>query len=80
MKRTRLKVKRAERGLRQMEIARRTSIAYSRYVRIENGYTDPTGNERGALARLYQTTVGELFPERGFAAAADHQGAAAVRA
>lgn len=64
MKRTRLKVKRAERELDQMEIAGRTSIAYSRYVRIENGYTDPTAVERASLARLFGTTVAELFPER----------------
>ena len=64
MKLKRMKVLRADRALSHMDIAERTHISYSRIVRIENGYVLASAEERADLARLFQSTVAGLFPER----------------
>ena len=63
MKRRQLKARRAELDMDQFVMARRADIIYSRYVRIENGYTDPTPTEQKAIARVLKVPVEEAFPE-----------------
>ena len=70
MKRKRLKILRIERDWTQMDVSERTKIPYQRYGRIENGYSDPSPDDRAALARLFQSPVADLFPERAREAAA----------
>jgi transcriptional regulator with XRE-family HTH domain len=61
---TRLRVLRAERGLSQMDTAAKAGIALNRYWRIENGYVEPTDDERDALAsKAFDVPVAEAFPE-----------------
>ena len=60
----RLKVLRAEHRLSQMDTADRASIPYNRFWRIENGYTDPTDEERQALAAVFGVAVSRVFPRR----------------
>jgi transcriptional regulator with XRE-family HTH domain len=57
-----LHVRRAERRLSQRRIAQIAGISYDRYWRIENGYAEPTTDERTMLAAALGTTVEELFP------------------
>jgi len=58
----RLRVARAEHRLSQMQTASAAQIGFNRYWRIENGYTDPTPEEREALAQALSATVDQLFP------------------
>lgn len=60
----RLRVLRAEYGLSQMDVAARLGCGHNRYWRIENGFTDPTADEQKQLARLFQTTIADIFPMR----------------
>jgi transcriptional regulator with XRE-family HTH domain len=61
---TRLRVLRAERGLSQMETAAKAGLAVNRYWRIENGYSEPTDDERKALAKkAFELNVADVFPE-----------------
>ena len=64
MKRKLLKDLRNDRHLTQLDVADRLHMPHQRYVRIENGYTSPSADERADLARLFRSTVAELFPER----------------
>lgn len=60
----RLRVLRAERGLSQMEVAAKAGMATNRYWRIENGYAEPTDDERTALAKkAFQVDVALVFPD-----------------
>ena len=47
----RLRVLRAEHAVTQMDLAIAAKVAQSRYWRIENGYDQPTDDERRRLAR-----------------------------
>ncbi len=62
MKLLELKAARARTGRDQHEVAQRARILYSRYVRIENGYTAPTPAEVRAIARALQVPMEEAFP------------------
>jgi len=59
-----LKASRVMRGITQLDMPDHTGIPYSRYTRIENGYVSATDAELTTLARLFETTVADLFPER----------------
>lgn len=59
----RLRVLRAERGLSQMNVAAKAKIALYRYWQIENGYKEPTPEERVALAKVFKVDQAFVFPE-----------------
>lgn len=63
MKRHRLRVLRAERQLTQMAVARKMRMGTYRYWQIENGYAEPTADERTALAKVFKVTEQDAFPE-----------------
>jgi transcriptional regulator with XRE-family HTH domain len=48
----RLRVLRAERGLRQRDLARRIGLSQGTYSLIESGDRPPTDEDRAALARV----------------------------
>lgn len=58
-----LRVRRAERRLTQIELARTAGIHENRYWRIENGYAVPTDAERAALAAALGVTEAEIWPD-----------------
>lgn len=58
----RLRVLRAERRINQLDTAAKAKIVMGRYWKIENGYTEPTEDERVRLARALRTSIEELFP------------------
>jgi transcriptional regulator with XRE-family HTH domain len=62
----RLRVLRAERQLSQITTARLAGMKEYRYWRIEAGYSVPTDQELGRIARALKTSVDDL---RGQAAA-----------
>jgi transcriptional regulator with XRE-family HTH domain len=57
-----LRVRRAERRVSQRRVATESRIAYDRYWRIENGYTDPEPAERARLAAFFSVAELVLFP------------------
>jgi len=57
-----LRVRRAERRLSQMALARAAGIAENRYWRVENGFASPTDAERAALASALGVSVDVVFP------------------
>ena len=58
----RLRVLRAERRITQLDLALKARITLNRYWRIENGYLNPTPEERERLARALRASPGEAFP------------------
>jgi len=62
MSENRLRVLRAERRLSQMEAAEASGISHNRYWRIENGWTEPTKEERRSLAKIFDVPVSAVFP------------------
>jgi transcriptional regulator with XRE-family HTH domain len=58
----RLRVLRAEYRKTQRETATKAKVGPYRYWQIENGYTDPTPEERAALARFFRVPVDAVFP------------------
>lgn len=58
----RLRVLRAERRWNQRKTAQKARIGFDRYWRIENGHTEPTGDEIASLANLFKVTPSEVFP------------------
>ena len=61
--RERIREARVEMGLTQQRAAQLAHIPYSRYVRIEAGYTAPTPEDQVRIARTLDTTVKRLWPE-----------------
>lgn len=63
----RLRVLRAENASRkrkpasQRDTAVKAKIAFDRYWRIENGYAEPTPEERESLARVFRVSADEVF-------------------
>lgn len=57
-----LKVRRAERGVNQFHVADALGCSRDRYFRIENGYVDPTDDERAALCAFFGTTEEVIWP------------------
>lgn len=58
----RLRVLRADRRLSQMDTAADAGISITRYWKIENGYVEPTKDERDALVKVFQVSVNDIFP------------------
>lgn len=58
----RLRVLRAERGFSQIDTARLAGMTKDRFWRIENGYLDPTDDERGVFARIFNVEPSAIFP------------------
>lgn len=58
----RLKVLRAEHGGQsQLDVSRASGIKEYRYWRIENGYEEPTPEERATLAQLFGVEEADVF-------------------
>lgn len=60
--RNRLRVVRAEKRISQLDTALAIGLSQSKLSLIENGYTEPTPEERADLARVLGVTESELFP------------------
>ena len=58
-----LRVRRAERGLSQIDLARAAGLERNRYWTIEKGYSQPRAEERAALASALGITEAEIWPE-----------------
>ena len=58
--RNRLKVLRAECQISQIELAFKIDMSRDRYIRIENGYAQPTDRELRKIARVLGVTVDDL--------------------
>jgi transcriptional regulator with XRE-family HTH domain len=58
----RLKLRRTELELIQMEVAPKAGISQSRLSHIENELVEPTDDEIKALAKALKTTPEQLFP------------------
>lgn len=65
----RLRVLRAKYRVSQMKAAAYLGVGHNRYWRIENGFQEPTPDEREKLAKLLRTTEAELFPRHSQAVA-----------
>lgn len=61
--RNKLRVLRAEKRLTQLDAAARAKIGATRFWKIENGYIEPTPEERTAIARALRVAVSDAFPE-----------------
>lgn len=61
--RNRLRILRAERRQSQLDTAIASRIPASRYWRIENGYAEPTPEERERLARVLKVQESDAFPQ-----------------
>lgn len=58
----RLPILRAERGrVPQFDVADACGISRNRYWRIENGYTEPTDEEKAALAVYFNVSAARVF-------------------
>lgn len=58
----RLKLRRTELELIQMEVAPKAGISQTRLSHIENELVEPTTEEIAALAKALKTTPAEIFP------------------
>lgn len=59
----RLRVLRAERHWTQLHLALKANVKQSRISQLENGYADPTDRERERIAKAFQLSPSEVFPE-----------------
>lgn len=57
----RLPVLRAERDISQLDLAVKVGMSHNRYWRVENGYTEPTDEERNTLASTLGVPVAEIW-------------------
>lgn len=57
-----LRVRRAELSLTQLEVAQRAGLHVTKLSHIETEKLDPTEEERAALARVLDTDEATLFP------------------
>jgi len=57
----RLKVLRASANLSQLDTAIEAGIPQHRYWLIENGYREPTPDERSTLAKIFKVAESEVF-------------------
>jgi transcriptional regulator with XRE-family HTH domain len=62
--RTRLRVLRAEHRISQIDLAREIGIGPYRCWQIENGYAEPTPDERAAFAKFFEVTESDVFPPK----------------
>lgn len=59
----RLRGLRAERKWTQLYLSLKTKIHQSHLSRIENGYEDPTPEERARIAKAFQLPESDVWPE-----------------
>lgn len=57
-----MRVLRAEYRLTQHDIAWDLKVLQSRVSLIENGFMAPTEDEKKKLAKIFKTTIEEVFP------------------
>jgi transcriptional regulator with XRE-family HTH domain len=57
-----LRVRRAERDISQMDVAKAIGMSFNRYWRIENDQTEPQTTEIRTLARYFRCAAAVLFP------------------
>lgn len=57
-----LRVRRAERRVNQFDVAAVVGCSRDRYWRIENGYVEPTAEERAALCAFFGVGEGVIWP------------------
>jgi predicted transcriptional regulator len=57
------RVRRAALDLTQRKAADAAGVELNRFVRIENGFTDPTDAEIKRIAKALKSTRADLFPE-----------------
>ena len=65
MRLTKIKLRRLERDLLQVDVARRAGIGRSRLSEIECGHAAPRPDELVRIARALGVDVGLLLPESG---------------
>jgi len=70
-------VRRAERRVSQMKLARETGIPFYRYWKLENEYVEPRPSDREALAAYFGVPDTVLFPDPPTTTPADTDDAAA---
>lgn len=58
-----LKARRLAMGYSQYEVEKLTGIHQTRLSLVENGYREPSNEEKKILAKTLRCNVGELFPE-----------------
>ena len=63
MKGNTLRVRRAERRISQLDLSREVGIGVNRFWRIENGYADPTDEERASIASALGVSEAEIWPD-----------------
>lgn len=66
-----LYIRRHERRISQMALARATGIPFYRYWKLENEYVDPRPSDREALAAYFGVSDAVIFPDPPDAAAPD---------
>ena len=58
-----LYVRRAERRISQMALAREVGIPFYRYWKLENNYLDPSASDRAKLAAYFDCAESLIFPD-----------------
>jgi transcriptional regulator with XRE-family HTH domain len=58
-----LYIRRAERRISQMALARQTGIPFYRYWKLENEYVDPRPSDRESLAAFFGVPDTVIFPD-----------------
>ena len=59
----RLRVVRAEKRVSQIALSRASDIHATRIWKIENGYVDPTADERRKIGRALNVRTSRVWPE-----------------
>jgi len=73
-----LYIRRHERRISQMALARACGIPFYRYWKLENEYVEPRPSDREALSAYFGVPDSVIFPERPDAAAAADDAAAPI--
>jgi transcriptional regulator with XRE-family HTH domain len=60
----RLRALRAEYRLSQLALARDVGLTHTRIWYLENGYSEPTADERRRLAAFFGCRIREIFPKK----------------
>ena len=55
--------KRLEKNIKQIELADKTGIRQSRFSKIENGYENPSDEEKRLIAKHLKCKIIDIFPE-----------------
>lgn len=57
----RLRIATMERGITQVELAKRVGIHETRLSKIARGYLEPNDGEKRAIAKVLRTSVDQIF-------------------